>query len=31
MDLRHPNILQLYGIVNTGSLYAAIFHDGWYF
>ncbi|KAJ7321933.1 hypothetical protein DFH08DRAFT_941821 [Mycena albidolilacea] len=27
LELRHPNILQLYGIVNTGSLYAAIFHD----
>ncbi|KAJ7090024.1 hypothetical protein C8R44DRAFT_720372 [Mycena epipterygia] len=25
--LRHPNIVQLYGAVNSGSLYATIFHD----
>ncbi|KAJ7095655.1 hypothetical protein C8R44DRAFT_718234 [Mycena epipterygia] len=25
--LRHPNILQLYGVVNSGGIYATIFHD----
>ncbi|KAJ7095597.1 hypothetical protein C8R44DRAFT_813505 [Mycena epipterygia] len=25
--LRHPNIIQLYGAVNSGGLYATIFHD----
>ncbi|KAJ7095564.1 hypothetical protein C8R44DRAFT_889987 [Mycena epipterygia] len=25
--LRHPNILQLYGTVNSGGVYATIFHD----
>ncbi|KAJ7120210.1 hypothetical protein C8R44DRAFT_877658 [Mycena epipterygia] len=25
--LRHPNIMQLYGAVNSGGLYAMIFHD----
>ncbi|KAJ7090022.1 hypothetical protein C8R44DRAFT_861391 [Mycena epipterygia] len=25
--LRHPNIVQLYGAVNSGGLYATIFHD----
>ncbi|KAJ7094200.1 hypothetical protein C8R44DRAFT_814836 [Mycena epipterygia] len=25
--LRHPNIVQLYGAVNSGGLYAMIFHD----
>ncbi|KAJ7079674.1 hypothetical protein C8R44DRAFT_895630 [Mycena epipterygia] len=25
--LRHPNIVQLYGTVSSGGLYAAIFHD----
>ncbi|KAJ7104847.1 hypothetical protein C8R44DRAFT_807174 [Mycena epipterygia] len=24
---RHPNFVQLYGTVNSGGLYATIFHD----
>ncbi|KAJ7133135.1 hypothetical protein C8R44DRAFT_870573 [Mycena epipterygia] len=27
IGLRHPNIVQLYGAVNSGGLYATIFHD----
>ncbi|KAJ7095652.1 hypothetical protein C8R44DRAFT_890051 [Mycena epipterygia] len=25
--LRHPNIVQLYGVVNSGGVYGTIFHD----
>ncbi|KAJ7110456.1 hypothetical protein C8R44DRAFT_742942 [Mycena epipterygia] len=25
--IRHPNLVQLYGTVNSGGLYAIIFHD----
>ncbi|KAF7353184.1 hypothetical protein MSAN_01506000 [Mycena sanguinolenta] len=27
-SIRHPNIMQLYGLVSTKNLYAMIFHDG---
>ncbi|KAF7353124.1 hypothetical protein MSAN_01499800 [Mycena sanguinolenta] len=27
-SIRHPNIIQLYGLVSTKGLYAMVFHDG---
>ncbi|KAJ6523861.1 hypothetical protein B0H19DRAFT_647046 [Mycena capillaripes] len=26
-ELRHPNLFQLYGMITSGSLHAAVFHD----
>ncbi|KAF7353334.1 hypothetical protein MSAN_01521600 [Mycena sanguinolenta] len=28
-EIRHPNIMQLYGLVRTKKLCAMVFHDGW--
>ncbi|KAF7337267.1 hypothetical protein MSAN_02279200 [Mycena sanguinolenta] len=30
-SIRHPHIMQLYGLVNTKGLYAMVFHDGAHF
>jgi hypothetical protein len=28
VDCRHPNIVQLYGVVNSPGIHAAVYHDG---
>ncbi|KAJ7768282.1 hypothetical protein B0H16DRAFT_1882189 [Mycena metata] len=28
IGIRHPNVVQLYGTVSSGGLYATVFHDG---